>query len=44
MVDEYKACGVGDQPNLEAVNFEQTFLENQIRFLAAVHHVKKSVV
>jgi hypothetical protein len=49
MIDEYKTCEVGDQPNLESILTDwgltsqilsKASIENQIRLLAAVQHVK----
>ena len=49
MMDEYKACGVGDQPNVEAILADwgltsriliQAPIENQIRLLTAAQHIK----
>ena len=49
MIDEYKACEAGDQPNLESILTDwgltsqilsKASIENQIRLLAAVQHVK----
>ena len=49
MMDEYKACGVGDQPNVDTILIDwgltshiliQAPIENQIRLLTAAQHIK----